>query len=380
MPKRRSVAFVYPYLFQYRGPFHEAVRALLGEEQVEYRLYYSSNPKSDSPRGDLISLPWATDVACDRLNFGGMQLRYQRAFIAALSADLVIFQQENALLVNYPLQIARWFGGPKTAFFGHGKNFQASNPGGSSERFKRFWANKVDWWFAYTERSAEIIRAANFPADRITVVNNAIDTSAIAAELAAVTAGERLAKRNELFGGSENVGVFVGALYRLKRMDFLMRASELIRKSIPDFHLLVIGGGEDAPIVESAARLHPWIHYVGPKFGREKSLLASLGKVFLMPGAAGLAVLDSFAYGIPMVSTNYAFHGPEIDYLQHGRNGLKDIDAEDVESYAGAVVRLLTHKAELQSLRAGAKHALKTYTVQAMAERFSAGAVEALNS
>jgi glycosyltransferase involved in cell wall biosynthesis len=378
--KKRSVAFIYPFLFHYRIEFHELVRQLLRDADVDYRILFSSDPRMKAPRGDLVKLPWATDVRCDSLTFGRIELRYQHALRAALATDLAIFQQESALLVNYPLQLARALGGPRTAFFGHGRNFQSTRPDSLSARFKRFLANKVDWWFAYTELSAEIVARTGFPRERITVVNNAIDTSEIAKELATIAPAEREALAKTMFGGSRNVAVYVGALYPMKRIPMLIEAAEGIRRRVPDFHLMIIGGGEDAPIAKSAAARHDWIHYLGPKFGREKSLLVSLAKVFVMPGAAGLAVLDAFAYGVPMIATDYPLHGPEIDYLQDGVNGLKNIPAGDVAAYADAVVRVLQDEALWLRLRRAGEQARGVYTVEAMATRFAEGVTAALRA
>ena len=151
-----------------------------------------------------------------------------------------------------------------------------------------------------------------------------------------------------------------------------------MREAVPDFHLLVIGGGPDAGIAEAAAAELPWVHYAGERFGAEKTALASLGRVYLMPGLVGLGVLDSFAYGTPIVATDVPYHSPEIDYLRHGENGL--IVADDVRTYAGAVTELLTDEAWRLQLRRGAEAALETFTIEAMARRFADGVLEALTS
>ena len=241
--RNKSVAFIYPYSFQYRAPFNERVRQILGERGVDYDVIYSSDPRMARPSGDLVSLPWASDVGCRLLKIGGKQLRYQQALSKALSKDLVVLQQENGLLVNYALQMAAPFLRLKTAFFGHGKNFQAERPDSLSERFKKYWINKVDWWFAYTQLSANVVAEAGFPQEKITVFNNAIDTSAIRAQRNDIGAEELANKRQELVDGSPNVGVYVGGLYPLKRIDFLIDAATRIRSKVPDFHLLIIGGG-----------------------------------------------------------------------------------------------------------------------------------------
>lgn len=375
---RKSVAYIYPYAFQYRLGFHEKLKSILSDHNVDYYFIYCSNPHFPS-RGDFIPPQWGTDTKCTYLRFGSIELRYQHALRKALQVDLAILQQENGLLMNYPLQLMKGWRKGKVAFFGHGRNFQGRGATSLRERFKRFWINKVDWWFAYTQRSANIVAQSGFPADRITAFNNAIDTSMIQAELATIPQAERDQIRAESFAGSHNIGVYIGGLYDLKRIDFMIESAILVRERLPDFQLLVIGGGADAHLIKAVAERHPWIHALGPQFGRKKTLLASLGRVFIMPGLVGLGVLDSFVYGTPMVTTDLPYHSPEIDYLKDGVNGVIVREADSVDAYAAAVERILVDDAWRDHLRAGATDALDIYTIEAMAQRFADGVIKALD-
>ena len=370
-----EVAFVTRVLTRYRVPFHEAVRTELAESGIHYRLLHGTARPSEATKGDTAKLEWAEAVP--NFYFGAKnKLVWQPVMRQVRDADLVVIGQENALLHNYVLQFWRLFGGPRLAFFGHGRNFQASRPNGPSERFKRLWITHVDWWFAYTQRSAEIVARSGFPVDCITTCNNAIDTSAIQREIRSLDPARQSELRQSLLAGSENVGVYVGGLYPEKRLGFLLQAAKLVRAELPDFHLLVIGGGPDAGLVEAAAMELPWVHYVGPKFGAEKTSLVSLARVFLMPGLVGLSVLDSFAYGAPMVTTDVPYHSPEIEYLRDGENGVTV--ADDPRAYAQAVRRVLTDESFRQALRPGAEESLRTYTIEAMAHRFVLGTLSAL--
>ncbi|MDT0353771.1 glycosyltransferase family 4 protein [Pseudonocardia charpentierae] len=363
------------YVAQYRVPFHEALRTKLTTNDVGYRLLYGAPRPGEAARQDAAAIGWAEAIRATYLGPGG-KLVWLSVLRRVRGADLVVITQENALLNNYALQLWRRFGGPKLAYFGHGKNFQSSRPDSAAERFKRLWIKQVDWWFAYTERSAAVVAGAGFPRDRITVVNNAIDTSRIAAEVAALDPAAQTALRQSLFHGAQNIGVYVGGLYPGKRLGFLLDAARLVREAVPDFQLLIMGAGPDAGIAEAAAAELPWVHYAGPRFGVEKTELVSLARVLLIPGVVGLGVLDSFAYGTPMVTTDVPGHGPEIEYLRHGENGL--IVADDVRTYAKAVSELLTDEAWRLQLRRGGEAALHTFTIQAMAQRFADGVLGAL--
>lgn len=372
------VVFYARVLTHYRVEFHERVRKALEEEGVEYALLYSRGRPQEEKKDDIAHLEWASEAPVRYFGAGG-KLTWQVANGSLKGADLVIIGQENVLLHNYPLILkSRLFGEPKVAFFGHGRGFQAENPNGLGERFKRFWASKVDWWFAYTPEGARAVVDAGFPQERITVFNNAIDTSEITRTLAEISDADIADLRASLVGGSEHVGVYVGGIYAHKRIGFLLEAAQRIRARVPDFHLLVIGGGPDAHLVQAAAAEHDWIHALGPRFGRDKSLHVSLARVFLMPGLVGLAVLDAFAYGTPMVTTDLTYHSPEFEYLRDGENGLVVADADSADAYAAAVTRVLTDDDLLARLAAAGAADARLYTIENMADRFAQGVLMAL--
>lgn len=373
----RIVSYAFPISHHFRVPFHERLRDILSANGITYKFIYSDY--NNEHKNDTVNVEWAIKSKCLSMPIGRARLFYQFITTITRSHELVILQQENRQLSNIPVIIFRKLAGKKVAFFGHGQNFQG-NANSVSEIIKRLMIKSVDWWFAYTERSADIVRRAGYPAHRITAFNNAIDTRAIQSEVAQVDIDEIARIRSNLCQGSEHVGVYIGGLYDLKRIDFLIEAALAVRQRVPDFHLLIIGGGPDRGAVENASQAHAWIHSLGPKFGKEKTTLACLGRVFLMPGLVGLSVLDSFAYGTPMVTTDVPYHSPEIDYLKDGDNGVIVSPHDDVDAYADAAARILTEDAWRNHLKTGATEALETYTIEAMAQRFAEGVMSAIST
>lgn len=373
----RRVVFVARALTHYRVPFHQQVREALAQQGIRYELVYCDGRADETAKGDMAAMSWARKV--DVRYFGrGQRLCWQRGLLNIGRADLVIIGHENSLLANYPMIVASWFTGQRLAFFGHGRNFQAPSSSSAAERFKRFWTSQVHWWFAYTPRGQEAVVESGFPARKVTVFNNAVDVSAITESKKRVDPAAVRELRTTLVRGSRHVGVYVGGLYPQKRIAFLLEAARRIRQVLPDFNLVVIGGGTDAGLVRDFAGEHEWVHPVGPKFGDEKAALMALGSVMLMPGLVGLAVLDSFAYGTPMVTTDLPFHSPEIDYLQDGVNGIMVRDASDPSAYADAVVRVLADDAYRERLRHGGRLSAQIYTIEAMGGRFVDGVLAAL--
>lgn len=354
-------------LTHYRIPLFEALRDLLAARGIELDLLVGRGTPAEEKKNDAGELPWAKSIPTHYL--AGGRLCWQPVGRHLAGADLVIVTQENKLLQNHLLMLKpRRF---KLAFWGHGANLQSDNPDGLKERFKRWTTIRVDWWFAYTQMSAGLVKAAGFPEARITALNNAVDTAELLAQRQSVTPEETQALRESMGFGAGPVGVYVGSLYADKRLDFLFDAAEAIHREVPDFHLLIVGEGPERDKVRDWCVAHPWARWVGARFGREKAAYMSMAHIMLNPGALGLGVMDAFVCEVPLVVTISGNHGPEISYLENGVNGL--ITANDMKSYVDACVRLLCDARALEYLRAGCAASARKYTVENMAQRFAHG-------
>lgn len=372
----KRVCFIYPPSYHYRRPFHERLRQILRESDVDYTVYYSHLGKRDRFKNDTVDIEWGHCVPLTRI--GGQE--YQHVLLEASGYDLAIVQQENKLLVNYGLLALSRMRGNKVAYFGHGRNFQSRNPDGAGERFKQFWATKADWWFAYTDETRRHVESLGYPADRITVFNNAVDTTEVRQQVAAVDEGRLEALRQQFGIGAGPIGIFIGTIYPDKRMGFLVEAADLIRSRVPNFEFVVIGAGSDLPLTEELARSRPWMHVLGPRFGQEKVDLMCMGHVFLMPGLMGLAILDAAVTGLPIATTAFPWHSPEIAYLEPGVNGLLVKDWENAQAYGNAVADLLLDPSKRSAMSDEARAMADRYSIEQMAQRFAAGVFKALET
>lgn len=378
MQVRPSVAILQYRLLHYRLELFEHMRSRLSDAGVELVLVHGQASETEKLRRDEGQLPWATRVTNTFFRMGGKDIVWQPFPSSAKAAALIITMQENRILSNYVHQIRRVLGGPLVGFWGHGKNFQSTNADGVRERWKRFWINKVDWWFSYTTMSTDLVLAAGYPPKQITTLNNAIDVGAFQRDLAGVTEDQLASERRRLsIPESASVGLFCGSLYPEKKIDLMLASADAVRQRIPGFQLLVIGDGPSAHEVKTAAATRPWIHVLGVRKGQEKALYFRLSAIQLNPGLVGLHVLDALSAGLPMVTTANALHSPEIAYLQHGVNGWV-CDDDDPQSYADALIRLFSDDAVRTAMSARCIQDSQLYTVEKMAENFSAGIVACL--
>ena len=282
----------------YRVPFFEGLREALALQGVRVDLVVGQPDRIAAQKQDQGSLAWATGVQVRR--FG--PLLWQPTAGTLRAADLVILEQANRH-IQVPLLLARTLlGGPRVALWGHGGN-QQRDAHSMRERVKRRITQRADWFFAYTDGSAERARQAGLPPERITVVQNAVS-----------------------LGGWQETAkirgkcVFVGGLYPAKRLRFLLEAAEMVAASRPDFRLHIIGDGPDRDLI--TLKQPPYVVYHGVLIGEEREQHLRQAELTLMPGLVGLVVLDAFAGRAPLVTVASQRHSPEIEYLVPGHTGL----------------------------------------------------------
>jgi glycosyltransferase involved in cell wall biosynthesis len=373
-----KVLIVQSLMKQYRVAFFQQLHRALLRDGVHLQVAYSKPRFCESLKGGNASLPPEIGEEVDGRWLFGNRVLYQPIIRNIAAADLIIIEQANKYLLNPLILGLSRSKQKKVAFWGHGRNRQGDSTT-LSERVKRRTVTWVDWWFAYTGAVRDYVVQLGFPARRVTVVNNSVDTSAFEQRLAEVTTNDLSGARKSLdLPEHAIVGLFCGSLYPDKYLDFLLGAAIRIRKTLPNFHLLIIGGGTDSCKVQAAAQRHNCIHYLGPRFGHEKATYFRLASVFLMPDSVGLAILDALCAGLPLITTNVPTHGPEVGYLQDGMNGV--IVERDAGSYANSVAQLLNNRALLAELQEGAARSSRKYSMQHMVENFRMGIIDCMQS
>lgn len=357
----------------YRIAFFEALRESLAKRGCKLRLAYGNPTQEEAGKQDSAEIVWAEKL--DTSYFLGGRLCWQPFKKQLDGVSMAVMTPENKLLYNLVVQLTN--PNIKIALWGHGANLQG-NPKSLRERFKRIIAKKADWWFGYTQMSVPLIERSGFPADRITVLNNSIDTAELAAMCAAVRPEALSQLREEIGLTGKHIGIYVGSLYEEKRIDFMLEAAAEIRAKLPDFEFLIVGSGPQKNLVETFCAKQPWAHYLGVRKGQDKVNCIALSQVMINPGLVGLGILDSFVCGVPMLTTDCGLHSPEIAYLNSDINGL--MTPNTLQDYVGAVVSLFQNEAALQRLQAGCLESAKEYTVENMARNFAEGVMQCLQA
>ncbi len=373
----KRVVVVQRILPHYRVRFFRDLHDALADYRIQFVLLYGQEAPGGIPKSVDLDADWAIRLRNKYLSVLCLRAVWQPILPWATATDLIVVEQSNQLLVNYVLLFMRMLGRIKFAYWGHGKNFQGtSHP--LSEKFKSYLLKSADWWFAYTSVSAEHVASQGFPEDRITDVQNSIDTSGLRAEMDACGAGAGAELLRSLGLCGENVLLYCGGLYEQKQLPFLINACRRVWLRKPDIELVIIGDGPARAFVEAAAAENAWIRYVGPKYGKELAPYLTVAKAMLIPGVVGLAIVDSFAACVPLFTTDIPGHGPEIAYLEEQKTGF--VTSFDEDAYSKAVIEFLENPMQQATVREQLKRASTTITHEAMVGRFARGVARAVGA
>jgi len=366
------VLIVETQLKQYRRRFLVELAATLRTRGIDLVVAYSEPSETERARGDTIELPGiGVKVSAFAL---GDRIVVQRAWHLARSSDLVIVGQANSQLLTYALLARSRLGLQRVAYWGHGYNHQADRRSWS-ERLKRRMVGLVDWWFAYTPSISHYLVEHGVREEAITTVYNTIDVEELAHAVAQRDAA-RVRGRLEIAANAP-VGLYCGALVATKQLGFLADAAAEIRERVPGFELVIVGDGPERKMLRAVARYRPYLRIVGPAFGPDRADYFAIADVALLPAQVGLAIVDAFAAGLPLVTTTAAGHGPELDYMT-AATGIQT--AFDPSAYAAAVVALLGDRGRLAAMRAAARARAAELPLARMVDQFASGIVRCLEA
>ncbi|MEA5519146.1 glycosyltransferase family 4 protein [Limnoraphis robusta] len=373
----KQVLIVQTLVKQYRVSFFEKLYQALDSEGIKLRVAYGDPSQAELQKSDNVELNSEVGLKVKNYWLFKGKILYQPLWKEIQRSDLIIVEQASRHVINYVLLVLSALKLKKVAFWGHGWDRQAEQEN-FQEWVKRKVINRVDWWFAYTEGTAQYLREHNVRKDTITIVQNSIDTQQLQDDLLSITANEIAeAKAKYQIEEPDKIGLFCGGLYPNKHWRFLIYSGKLIHEKIPNFKLFILGNGPDRQQLEQIVSEYPWMYYVGSQFEREKALYFSLADVFLIPGLVGLAILDAFVAGLPVITTDLPIHSPEIEYLSSGINGV--MTEHSIEEYAQAVIKVMNDHDFYLQLKTGALITAKQYTIEQMVDNFKTGILKGLS-
>jgi len=181
--------------------------------------------------------------------------------------------------------------GRRVFFWGHG---YLSRPRGLKGLLRRlFYAVPTDH-MVYSRLAKAYLVAAGWPAERVHVIWNSLDTEAQARVREAHTPERTRRIRTELFGESDTpVIICTSRLISMRRLDLLLEAVARLRDGGTAANVVLVGDGpERAALQVQAKRLGVRVHFEGACYDEARlGALIMSSNVTVSPGKTGLTAV-----------------------------------------------------------------------------------------
>ena len=235
----------------------------------------------------------------------------------------------------------------------HGTTTEGSFRYRSIRALETYALKRVAHAFTICEGLRADIVKRGVPADKVTVIPNAVDINAFQ------LAGQALPELQEKYGlvGKTVIG-FIGSYYAYEGLDLLLDALPGILKARPDVHVLLVGGGpQEANLKKQAEALSiaQNVSFVGRVPHSEVNRYYNLIDILAYPRhpmrltelVTPLKPLEAMAQGQIFVASDVGGHK---ELIRHQETGIL-FKAGDSAALAAAILALLDKKGTWQSMR-----------------------------
>jgi glycosyltransferase involved in cell wall biosynthesis len=324
-----KVAFIFSTVPQYKVWIVEALGKHLGD--AFFAIHGRERP-GVVPRdvGEDIDIQNNLVVRNRYVTIGGIDLTWVPSirWVHRERPDAVILIDQVKIISNIFVHLIMKLRGGKVLFYSHGFDHQAEvrRSGRVSRLIEKFRVMRLKWSDAvivYDARGESYLRSRGVR-QPILISNNTLDIYPILEyyethrdEAAHRTLRERLDIDADSF-----VITYLGRMIPEKKIDFFLDTFAALHREYGDrVSALIIGDGPEMPRLRDLSRDLPVV-FAGYQAGDDLRELLAISSVLFLPGMVGLAIIEAFCAGKPLVTVNHDFHSPEICYLRDGENGV----------------------------------------------------------
>jgi glycosyltransferase involved in cell wall biosynthesis len=283
--------------------------------------------------------------------FSGVVRKQLRKIYTDFDWILIPKENKNLLLFLYAFAL-KYTTGKKIRLVSYNHHLVTSGPRKTSwfnRIMTRFYYSLYDRIVFYTLRGRdEMVNQKLIRPEVAFGANNTIDTEAIQ-RVYKFTYPEK----------KEPTILFIGRLIPSKYVNvcidyyFKLKA----RSGLQKLKLIIVGDGPDAFHVKAALAKDPTIEWKGAVIDEEQiqSFMTRTSLVFV-PGASGLSINHAFCYGRPYFTLSEALHGPELAYIDNGKNGfiLGRDESQNIKTIEGFLLNF-EHEYYNQAFETGKK-------------------------
>src|SRR5690554_4332107 len=237
--------------------------------------------------------------------------------------DFAVVVGEISRMSNWIAAVICKIRGIKVVIWGHG---MYGNEIGLRLILKKAFFGLADNILVYERRSKELLIRYGFNPEKIHVIFNSLDYDAqklLRNKFSSI-------KKEDLFPYFKDANlpilIFIGRLTKVKKLDLLLEAVNLINLKSVKVNLVIIGNGPERESLEKIGNVgikDGWLNFTGECYDEEViSMNLSMSDLCVSPGNVGLTAIHSLSYGTPVCTHNKMENQmPEVGAIKDGFNG-----------------------------------------------------------
>jgi len=371
------IRIIQPNVGPYRVALYEGLGRIYGDRIEVLATDGAGTPNVSQPLRGV-----RYDYSHPIKKFGKIGWQRGLSLMGMTKGDVLVISGEPQNITNVLLAIAAKFRGVAVIWWGHHRS-------ATSREFRvkiRLMLAKMlsDIFLCYTKSGRDYLIARGFAENRVFATWNTIDLEPIK-RAREYWSQDRLSDfRTQHNIGTRPILLLCSALRPKTRLDFLIRAMSDIRLANRNPILVVIGEGPKEQECKALAKelgVDGDIMWFGPE--RDQMKLAPWflsASMYVYPGAIGLGIIHSLAYGLPVVVHDNADHQmPEFEVMEVGKTGLA-FKENDISDMVDKILSLLNNPEECKAMgKYSIAKVFSQYSMDQMIENYSA-AIEAAHS
>lgn len=221
-------------------------------------------------------------------------------------------------------KVVAWWHGIAPGYEGKGFNWKRKKA-----FFSLFAGN-----FIYGDKAREYMDKIKYPANNKLTIYNSLDY-----DISIQKRKEPLSTTiyKEHFGNENPVLIFIGRLTKIKKLDMIIAAHDILLEKGIETNVVFIGGGEESENLQNSIQpeKRQYFWFCGPVYNeKEISKFLYNADLCISPGNVGLTAIHALYYGLPTITNdNFLTQMPEHECIIHGDTGAFFRDG-DVNSLA----------------------------------------------
>jgi len=351
MMKRSAIIFQ-PTLVSYRRRLFDLMADFL---HGELTVYYGATATSSSVKTSVDDAEWAVPVN-NRWMIGRRMMCQGSMSKAVWFEGLVILNLNPRFVHNWLILLCRNLMGKKTIVWGH--YLSRKGRGGMFNILRRAQMKMADGVMLYTKTELDLYKK-----DQINVPVFATSNSCVMRDECVVS------DKYE-----RDAVIYVGRLTEKKKPDLLIKSFLKAYEKNNHLKMIIAGGGEEEARLRSVysdyirrgiIEMHGWVWDA-----KQLSDLYSKAIVAVSSGYVGLNVIQSFAYGVPVIVARGECHSPEIEACIDGFN-CTYFEMGDEEDLANTMIGIVEKKKEWGGRMGEISNMIRNkYTIEGMMAAF----------